>query len=358
MPELSNRVALVTGGSRGIGRAIALALAKAGAAVAINYRERGEEAAAVVEAIRQSGGRAAAVAADVSQAEAVQRMATETEDRLGRIDVLVNNAGAAATRGLDDITEEDFDHALAVNLKSAFLCTQAVLPSMRARRWGRIVNISSIGARVGAGSVSVAYGAAKAGLEGLTRAYALRLAPEGVTVNAIAPGLIDTEMGAPLIAAGVGARIPIGRVGVGDDIARAVLFLISDSFVTGQTLAVNGGALFSRAPRAENKARAADAALARASPSSIAIGFRLGFAVAHGVRSIDGLGLAAAVAVLNDDGRRVDNHRARRRRRVAINAENARACRTDVETDGAVHVTNAWRPAGDHGRHRGLGAAN
>jgi 3-oxoacyl-[acyl-carrier protein] reductase len=244
MSELSNRVALVTGGSRGIGKAIALALAKAGAAVAINYRERGEEAASVVAAIREGGGRAAAVAADVSIAAAVQRMVAEAEDRFGSIDILVNNAGMAQARGLDDISEADFDHALAVNLKSAFLCTQAVLPDMRARRWGRIVNISSIGARVGAGSVSVAYGAAKAGLEGLTRAYALRLAPEGVTVNAIAPGLIDTEMGAPLIAAGVGARIPVGRVGAGDDIAQAVLFLVGDAFVTGQTLAVNGGALF------------------------------------------------------------------------------------------------------------------
>ena len=244
MSELNNRVALVTGGSRGIGKAIALALAKAGAAVAVNYRERGEEAASVVAAIREGGGHAAAVAADVSNAAAVQRMVAEIEDRFGSIAILVNNAGMATTRGLDDITEEDFDRAIAVNLKSAFLCTQSVLPDMRARRWGRIVNISSIGARLGAGSVSVAYGAAKAGLEGLTRAYALRLAPEGVTVNAIAPGLIDTEMGAPLIAAGVGARIPVGRVGAGDDIARAVLFLVGDAFVTGQTLAVNGGALF------------------------------------------------------------------------------------------------------------------
>ena len=244
MSELNNRVALVTGGSRGIGKAIALALANAGAAVAVNYRERGEEAAAVVAAIRENGGHAAAIAADVANATAVLRMVAEAEDRLGAIDILVNNAGAATTRGLEDITEADFDLALAVNLKSAFLCTQAVLPDMRARRWGRIVNISSIGARVGAGSASVAYGAAKAGLEGLTRAYALRLAPEGVTVNAIAPGLIDTEMGAPLIAAGVGARIPVGRVGAGADIAQAVLFLIADAFVTGQTLAVNGGALF------------------------------------------------------------------------------------------------------------------
>ena len=154
MTDLKQRVALVTGASRGIGKAIALGLAEAGAAVAVNYRERGEEAAAVVEAIRHGGGRAAAIAADVSNAAAVRRMVAEVEDRFGPIDILVNNAGMAAARGLDDITEEDFDHALAVNLKSAFLCTQAVLPDMRARRWGRIVNISSIGARVGAGSVS------------------------------------------------------------------------------------------------------------------------------------------------------------------------------------------------------------
>jgi len=159
--------------------------------------------------------------------------------------ILINNAGIPVIRGLDDLTEEDFDHAVAANLKSAFLCTQAVLPGMRARRWGRIVNISSIGARVGSGSISVVYGATKAGLEGLTRGYAIRLAPEGVTVNAVAPGLVDTEMGRPLIKAGVGARIPVGRVGTGDEIAQAVLLLVREAFIAGQTVAVNGGALFS-----------------------------------------------------------------------------------------------------------------
>jgi 3-oxoacyl-[acyl-carrier protein] reductase len=172
-------------------------------------------------------------------------MVHDIEKRLGPIDILINNAGMAATRGLDDITEEDFDRALAVNLKSVFLCTQAVLPGMRARRWGRIVNISSIGARIGAGSVSVAYGAAKAGVEGLTRAYALRLASESVTVNAVAPGLVDTEMGQPLIDAGVTARVPVGRAGSGEEIAQAVLLLVSNGYMTGQTLAVNGGSLFS-----------------------------------------------------------------------------------------------------------------
>ena len=245
MRESRNRVALVTGGSRGIGKAIALTMAEAGAAIAVNYRERGEEAEAVAEAIRKSGGRAAAFGADVSLRAAVHGMVHDVEERLGPIDILVNNAGMAAVRGLDEITEEDFDRDIAVNLKSAFLCTQAVLPGMRARRWGRIVNISSIGARVGAGSVSVAYGASKAGLEGLTRGYALRLGSEGVTVNAVAPGLIDTEMGKPLIEAGVATRIPVRRVGLGDEIAQAVMLLVGNAYMTGQTIAVNGGALFS-----------------------------------------------------------------------------------------------------------------
>lgn len=245
MHELKGRVALVTGGSRGIGKAIALALAGAGAAVAVNYRERSEQAEAVAEAVRKDGGRAAVFGTDVSLRGAVQSMVDDVEARLGPVDVLINNAGMAAARGLDDITEEDFDRSIAVNLKSAFLCTQAVLPGMRARRWGRVVNISSIGARIGSGGVSIAYAAAKAGLEGLTRGYALRLAPDGVTVNAVAPGLIDTEMAKPLIEAGVASRIPVGRPGTGEEIAQAVLLIVGNGFMTGQTIAVNGGALFS-----------------------------------------------------------------------------------------------------------------
>jgi 3-oxoacyl-[acyl-carrier protein] reductase len=244
MPELKNRVALVTGGSRGIGKAIALALAEAGAAVAVNYRQSGDDAASVVAAIHARGGRAVAVEADVSVSAAAHRMVREVEGRFGSIDILVNNAGVAVARGLDDMTEADFDRTMAVNLKSAFLCIQAVLAGMRARRWGRIINISSIAAR-GPGAVSVAYNASKAGLEGLTRGYAGRLAPEGVTVNAIAPGLIDTDMGKPLIEAGVTARIPVGRVGSGDEIAQAVMMLVGNGYITGQTLAVNGGAMFS-----------------------------------------------------------------------------------------------------------------
>jgi 3-oxoacyl-[acyl-carrier protein] reductase len=245
MSDLKDRVALVTGGSRGIGKAVALALARGGVAVAINYRERDSDANAVAEAIRKSGGDAATFGADVSRGAAVQGMVHDVEERFGPIDILVNNAGMAAARGLDEITEEDFDRAIAINLKSVFLCTQAVLPGMRARRWGRIVNVSSIGARIGAGTVSVAYGASKAGVEGLTRAYALRLATSGVTVNAVAPGLVDTDMGKPLMEAGVASRIPVGRAGTGDEIAQAVTFLVGNAYMTGQTIAVNGGSLFS-----------------------------------------------------------------------------------------------------------------
>ncbi|NUS44367.1 MAG: SDR family oxidoreductase [Mycobacteriaceae bacterium] len=240
---LAGRVALVTGGSRGIGRGIAVALASAGAAVAVNYRSREVEAADTVAEIERAGGMAILVQADVSVRVEVAAMAARVAAELGPIDVLVNNAGIATVRGLDDITEEDFDQTLAINLKSAFLSIQAVAPAMRERGWGRIVNISSVAAR-GPGSVGVHYNASKAGLEGLTRGYAAHLAADGITVNAIAPGLVDTEMAAPLKEAGVADRIPVGRIGTPDDIGRAVLLAISNGFLTGQTVAVNGGGSF------------------------------------------------------------------------------------------------------------------
>ncbi|HEY7085600.1 MAG TPA: 3-oxoacyl-ACP reductase family protein [Hyphomicrobiaceae bacterium] len=239
--DLRGRVALVTGAARGIGKAIALALAQAGADVAVNYREREADALVVADAVRGLGPRAMTVRADVSDSSAVNSMVGSIAGELGGIDVLVNNAGMAIRRGLDDLTEADFDRTIAVNLKSAFLCTQAVLPSMRARRWGRIVNISS-GAARGAGVVGLHYNASKAGMEGLTRGYSARLAKEGITVNAIAPSLIETDMSPhrPEVA----ARIPLGRLGLPNEVAQAVLMVVANAYMTGQTVQVNGGLHF------------------------------------------------------------------------------------------------------------------
>jgi 3-oxoacyl-[acyl-carrier protein] reductase len=243
LPNLNDRVALVTGGSRGIGRAISIALAAAGAAVAVNYRQREKEAADVVAEIEHAGGRAFAICADVSVADDVKAMIHEVESRFGPVDVLVNNAGIGTIIDIDTLTEAEFDRTLAVNLKSAFLCTQAVLSGMRAKRWGRIVNLSSAAAR-GPGLLGVHYNASKAGLEGLTRGYASRLAREGITVNAVAPGPIDTDMAGPLKASNVAERLPVKRLGEASEVAQAVLMVACNGFITGQTIPVNGGASF------------------------------------------------------------------------------------------------------------------
>ena len=242
MASLNNRVALVTGGSRGIGQAIAVSLAEAGAAVAVNFREKAAEARNVVETIRRAGGRAMAVGADVSQAAEVAGMVAAVERELGPVDVLINNAGIGLVRTVDDLTEEDFDRTIAVNLKSVFLCTQAVVPNMRARKWGRIVNISS-GAARGAGGVGPHYNASKAGMEGMTRGYAARLVKDGITVNAVAPSLIETDMVRSGVAASP-ARIPLGRFGTPQECAQVVMMLVGNEYMTGQTIALSGGMSF------------------------------------------------------------------------------------------------------------------
>jgi 3-oxoacyl-[acyl-carrier protein] reductase len=239
---LTSRTTLVTGASRGIGKAIAIALAEAGANVAVNYRERKAEAEETVKIIKALGRKAAAFQADVSNAKAVTDLIQRIEAVLGPIDILVNNAGVALRRSLDELTEEDFDRTIATNLKSAFLCTHAVFTGMRERGWGRIINISSGAARA-AGVVGAHYNASKAGMEGLTRGYAARLAKDGVTVNAVAPSLIDTEMIAPHRSENVG-RIPVGRLGTGEEVAAVVVMVAANAYITGQAVQVNGGMHF------------------------------------------------------------------------------------------------------------------
>ena len=243
MPNLTGRVCLVTGGSRGIGRAVALALAEAGGDVAINYLERGDEAAVTERGVAGFGRRAMTVRADVSKTADVAAMIAAVSARLGPIDVLVNNAGIAIRRGVDDLTETDFDATIAVNLKSAFLCTQAVVPHMRAQKWGRIINISS-GAARGAGGVGLHYNASKAGMEGLTRGYAARLVGDGITVNAVSPSLVETDMTSAASRAQTAARIPLGRLGRPDEVAQAVLMVAGNAYMTGQTVQLNGGMSF------------------------------------------------------------------------------------------------------------------
>jgi len=239
--DLSAHVALVTGASRGIGAAIARTLAESGAAVAVNYRERAADAEAIVARIKSNGGRAIAVAADVSQSAAVTGMVERVARELGPIDILVNNAGIAIVRSVDELSESDFDRTLLVNLKSAFLCTQAVLPGMRERKWGRIVNITS-GAARGAGAIGPHYNASKAGMEGLTRGYAARLVKEGITVNNVAPSLIETDMmkGRTDLA----RNIPLGRMGQPEEVAQAVAMVLGNEYMTGQTIILNGGMAF------------------------------------------------------------------------------------------------------------------
>ena len=242
-PEtIKGKTCIVTGASRGIGRGCAVALGSAGCRVAVNYRERADEAEETRREIEEAGGEAFVTQADVSVAGDVRRLVVETRERFGPVSILVNNAGIAITKPYYELTEADWDATLDVNLKSAFLLTQAVLPDMREARWGRIVNVSSNAAFTG-GRVGPHYAASKAGMHGLTHGYAAALVKEGVTVNSVAPALIDTDMTTQDLRAST-PNTPMGRFGTVEETVDAVMMMIRNAFVTGQTLLVNGGNYF------------------------------------------------------------------------------------------------------------------
>jgi 3-oxoacyl-[acyl-carrier protein] reductase len=241
LDDLTGKVALVTGGNRGIGRAIAIALGEAGANVAVNYRTHQQEADDVCREIerRWPPRRSVTVQADVSRASDVERLAASVEATLGPVAILVNNAGVSKPAALDQLSEDLWNAAIATNLTSAFLVTQAVLPGMRAGRWGRIINVSSVAAQLG-GVVGPHYAASKAGMHGMTHAYAALLAKEGITANAIAPALVATDMirDNPKVRPDL---LPVGRFGDVDEVADIAVALARNGYITGQTINVNGG---------------------------------------------------------------------------------------------------------------------
>jgi 3-oxoacyl-[acyl-carrier protein] reductase len=248
--RLDGKVALVTGGGTGIGRAIVMALARAGAHVAIHYHTNQAGAEEALAQIKAFGGKAMAVRADVTRLDEIRRMVAAVTEHLGEITVLVNNAGGLVGRvSVADLTEEHYQKVMDVNLKSAFFVSQAVLPSIRRAGWGRIINMSSIAAHTGGSPGSAVYAASKAAVISFTRALAKELAPIA-TVNAVAPGLIgDTPFHAtfttPENYQAARAAIPMGREGFPPDVAHAVAFLASEQagWITGETLEINGGAL-------------------------------------------------------------------------------------------------------------------
>ena len=242
--DLSDKVAIVTGAGRGIGRAVALKLAGAGARVVVSDILE-EEAKAVVGEIKASGGQGLAVLADVSSASDVGRMVEETLAAYNRIDILVNNAGIARDQLMLRMSEEDWDKVIAVDLKSVFLCTKAVLRYMVRQRWGRVISLSSI-AGIAGNKGQANYSAAKAGIIGFTRTVAREVGSHGVTVNAIAPGFIETDMTRGMKEEWrqeIKKLIPLDRFGTPDDVAESVAFLASEEagYITGQVLSVNGG---------------------------------------------------------------------------------------------------------------------
>jgi 3-oxoacyl-[acyl-carrier protein] reductase len=239
MDDIRTRVALVTGGSRGIGRDIAVALAGAGARVVVNYRAAAEQAEEVVREIVHAGGTAVAVQADVSDPAAAASLVKEAGARVGPVDIVVNNAGVLVKKPLEEIDAADWEFTMRNNLASAFHVTQAALPGMRSRRWGRIIMLSSVAAQNG-GVIGPHYAASKAGLIGMAHSYASLLAKEGITSNTISPALIDTDMVRNNLAA-TPAVIPVGRFGQASEVAEVAVLLATNGYITGQTFNVNGG---------------------------------------------------------------------------------------------------------------------
>jgi len=242
---LSGKVALVTGASRGIGRAVALRLAVDGAKVALNFASNSSKAEEVKSAIESVGGEAMLVQGDVSDFATVSSLVKQIVDAWGRLDILINNAGITRDSLLLKMSEDDFDRVISTNLKGVFNCTKAVTRLMMKQRGGRIVNMSSVVALKGNIS-QTNYAAAKAGIIGFTKSAARELASRGVTVNAVAPGLINTDMTAALsekVKEVMLQEIPAGRMGTPEDVANAVAFLVSDqaAYITGQVLSVDGG---------------------------------------------------------------------------------------------------------------------